>query len=92
MLHLLYYFVRTILINGENFVALKTNTKISKADKIEPAPEKAYNANDSAEMYEWTESLDITKLQDKIKKYTFLSSLFGAATNNLYGSYHTTIA
>lgn len=81
-----------LLINGENFVALKTNTKISKADKIEPAPEKAYNTNDSAEMYEWTESLDITKLKDKIKKYTFLSSLFGAATNNLYGSYHTTIA
>lgn len=80
-----------LLSDGKDFVALKTDTKISKADKIESAPTQAYNANDSAEMYKWAQSFDINKIQDIIGKYTFLGSLFGTINNNIYGSYDTTV-
>lgn len=79
-----------LLADGKDFVTLKTDTKISKADKIESAPAQAYNANDSAEMYKWAQSLDINKIHDIIGKYTFLGSLFGSVNKNVYGSYDTT--
>lgn len=76
-----------LLVNGENYLTLKTNAKISKAEKIESAPTEAYNANDSAEMSKWAESLKMTEFLDSIKDYTFLSSLMGISSNSVYNNY-----